>query len=131
MNPRSTDCEADARTTTPSLFAPFRFARPVPSKPVRRWNYRKAKWSHYTTLTNKLAKISPPPNLPDTDETCQCNCKAISTATKKCISRGRRNKRIPCRDAECENLNQMQSEKTSIKCRVRKPLSSAECENRV
>ena len=33
-------------------------------------------------------------------------CNAISTAAKKCLQRGRRNNRIPCWDAECENLCQ-------------------------
>ena len=40
----------------PSLIIPPRFARPVPSNPVKRWNFPKAKWSHYITLTNKLAR---------------------------------------------------------------------------
>ena len=28
----------------------------VPSMPVKLWNFRKAKWSHYIALTNKFAK---------------------------------------------------------------------------
>ena len=47
----------------PSLITPPRFARPVPSKPVKRWNFCKAKWSHYITLTNKLARTLPPPDM--------------------------------------------------------------------
>ena len=42
----------------PSLITPPRFARPVPSKPVKQWNFRKAKWSHYITFTNKLSRTS-------------------------------------------------------------------------
>ena len=30
----------------PSLITPSRFAMAVPSMPVKRWNFRKAKWSH-------------------------------------------------------------------------------------
>ena len=30
----------------PSLITPPRFAMAVPSIPVKRWNFRKAKWSH-------------------------------------------------------------------------------------
>ena len=82
------------------------FARPVPSKPVKRWNFPKAKWSHYITLTNKLARILPPPDLSDIDQEYQCFCNAISTAAKKCILHGRRNNRVPYWDAECENLCQ-------------------------
>ena len=51
----------------PSLITPARFARAVLSKPVKRWNFRKAKWSHYITLTNKLARTLPPPNSLDVD----------------------------------------------------------------
>ena len=47
----------------PSLITQPRFARLVPSKPVKRWNFRKAKWSHYITLTNKLARTFPPPDM--------------------------------------------------------------------
>ena len=40
-----------------SLITPPRFAIAVPSMPVKRWNFRKAKWSHYIALTNKFTKI--------------------------------------------------------------------------
>ena len=40
----------------PSLIVLPKLALPVPKKPVKRWNFRKANWSHYNTLTNKLAK---------------------------------------------------------------------------
>ena len=89
-----------------SLITPSRFARAVPSKPVKQWNFRKAKWSHYITLTNKLSTTLPPLDSPDVDQACQCFCNAISTAAKKCNSRGRRNIRIPRWDSECDNLYQ-------------------------
>ena len=40
------------------------------------------------------------------DQAYQCFCNGISTAAKKCIPRGRRNNRIPCWVAECENRYQ-------------------------
>ena len=40
------------------------------------------------------------------DQAYKCFCNAVSTAAKKCISPDRRNNRIPCWDAECENLYQ-------------------------
>ena len=76
----------------PSLITYPKFARPVPSKPVKPWNFLKAKWSHYITSTNKLARTLPPP---DVDQAYQCFCNAISTVSKKCIPRGRRNNHIP------------------------------------
>ena len=87
----------------PSLITPPRFARPVPSKPVKRWNFRKAKWSHYITLSKILARTLPPPDM---DQAYQCFCHTISTAAEKYIARGRRNNRKPCWDAECENFYQ-------------------------
>ena len=72
----------------PLLITPPRFARPVPSKPVKQWNFRKAKWSHYISLTNKLARTLPPFDSLDMDQAYQCSCNAISTAAKKCIPCG-------------------------------------------
>ena len=90
----------------PSLITPPRLAHPKPSKPVKRWNFRKANWSHYLSLTNKLARTLPPPDPHNTDQAYQCFCKILSTAAKKCIPRGRRTNHIPCWDAECEDLYQ-------------------------
>ena len=36
----------------PLLITPPRFAMAVPSMPVKRWNFGKAKWSHYIALMN-------------------------------------------------------------------------------
>ena len=51
----------------PSLITPPRFSMAVPSTPVKPWNFRKAKWSHYIALTNKFAKTLLPPDLLDVD----------------------------------------------------------------
>ena len=40
----------------PSLITSPRFALPVPSMPVKRWNFHIVKWSHYIALINKFAK---------------------------------------------------------------------------
>ena len=41
----------------------------VPSIPVKRWNFRQAKWSHYIALTNKFTKtLLPPDSLDDDDD---------------------------------------------------------------
>ena len=52
----------------PSLITLPRFALVVPSMPVKRWNFRKAKWSHYIALTNKFAKTLLPPDSLGVDE---------------------------------------------------------------
>ena len=88
----------------PSLITPLRFATAVPCIPVKRWNFRKANWSHYIALTNKFAKTLLPPNSLDVDAANQYFCNTIKKAAKKTIPRGYRNNYVPCWDAECESL---------------------------
>ena len=72
--------------------------------PVRRWDFRKAKWSHYRALTNKFPKTLLPPDSPDVDQLYPDFCNIISSAAKRSIPRCRRNNHIPCWNSECENL---------------------------
>ena len=76
----------------------------VPSLLVKRWNFRKAKWSHYIALKNKFAKTLLPPDSLDVDAAYQDVCNTIKKATKNTIPREYRNNYIPCWDAECESL---------------------------
>ena len=69
--------------------------------PVKRWNFRKVKWSHYIVLTNKFAKILLLPDSLDVDAAYQDFCNTIKKAAKKTIPHGYRNNYIPCWDAEC------------------------------
>ena len=55
----------------------------VPSMPVKRWNFCKAKWSHYIALTNKFAKTLLPPDSLDVDAAYQDFCNTIKKAAKK------------------------------------------------
>ena len=66
----------------------------VPSMPVKRWNFRKAKWSHYIALTNKFAKTLLPPDSLDVDAAYQDFCNTIKKAAKKTIPRGYQNNYI-------------------------------------
>ena len=88
----------------PLLIVPSRLALSVPSKPAKQWKFRKANWSHFNALTNKLSKSLLPLDLPDVDLAYHEFCNVIRTAVKNFIPRGRRNNHIPCWDAECENL---------------------------
>ena len=76
----------------------------VPSMPVKRWNFRKAKWSHYIALTNKFAKTLLPLDSLDVDAAYQDFYSTINKAAKQTIPRGYRNNYIPCWDVECESL---------------------------
>ena len=71
---------------------------------VKRWNFRKAKWSHYIALTNKFVKTLLPPDSFDMDAAYQDFCKTIKKAAKKTIPLEYRNNYVPCWDAECESL---------------------------
>ena len=66
----------------PSTIVRPRLALPVPSKPAKRWNFRKANWSHYNTLTNKLSKTLLPPDSPDVDLAYQDFCKSLEQQPK-------------------------------------------------
>ena len=72
--------------------------------PVKRWNFRKAKWSYYNALTIKFAKTLLPPDSFDVDAAYQDFCNMIEKAAKKTIPGGYQNNYIPCWDAECESL---------------------------
>ena len=67
----------------PSLITQPRFAMAVPSMPVYRWNFCKAKWSHYIALTNKFAKTLLLPDSLDVDAAYQDFCNTIKKAAKK------------------------------------------------
>ena len=49
--------------------------------PVKRWNFRKLKWSHYIALTNKLQTLLPPDSL-DVDAAYKDLCNTIKKASK-------------------------------------------------
>ena len=85
-----------------SLITPPRFAMAMPSMPVKRWNFRKAKWIHYIALTNKIAKTLLPPYLLDVDAAYQDVCNTIKKAAKKIISREYQNNYASCWDTECD-----------------------------
>ena len=78
----------------PSLITPPRFAMAVPSMPVKRWNFRKAKWCHCVALTNKFAKTLLPPDSLDVDTAYQDFWSTIKKAPKKTIPRGYQNNYI-------------------------------------
>ena len=88
-----------------SLITPPRFALAVPSMPVKRWNFRKAKWNHYIALTNKFAKTLLPPDSLDANTGYQDFCNTIKKAAKKTIPHGYRNNYVPCWDAKCKSLH--------------------------
>ena len=72
--------------------------------PVKRWNFYKAKWSHYIALMNKFAKTLLPPDFLDVNAANQDFFDIIKKTAKKTIPRGYRNNYVPCWDTEYESL---------------------------
>ena len=67
-----------------STFAdPPRFALAVPSMPVKRWNFRNAKWNRYIDLTNKFANTFLPPDSLNVNAAYQDFHNIIKKAAKK------------------------------------------------
>ena len=54
-----------------SLITLTRLTLPVPGRPLKRWNFRRANWSKYISLTNQLVTKLPYPELPDVNEAYQ------------------------------------------------------------
>ncbi len=75
----------------------------VPTRPVNRWNFRKADWAKFTDRLNTAAnKIPSPTSEPNTAYKAWCS--AILSAAKKTIPRGCRKGLIPAWDEECQQL---------------------------
>ena len=90
----------------PSLIRSTKVMASVPNEPYKRWNFRKANWERYSSITDKLAQDLPSPDSSCVDKAYQSFCSAIFAAAKISVPRGRRNNFHPCWDAECENLYQ-------------------------
>ena len=88
------------------LITPPRLSLPVPGRPVKQWNFRKANWSNYKSLTNKLARNLPSPDSTNVDQAYQDLCNTISKGAKKAIPCDCRNTYVPYWDAKCEALYQ-------------------------
>ena len=88
----------------PSLISVPDLVTSVPSGPMKRWNFRKANWKLFRLHTNKSTRRLPPSNTANVDEAYRDFCRALTSAAKKSIPRGRRNNYKPCWDGECESL---------------------------
>ena len=76
----------------------------ISSKPVNWWNFHKADWKQYSRITDLLSSDLPSPDTTKLDEAYQEFCRALFSAVKKTIPRGRRRNYTPCWNEECESL---------------------------
>ena len=89
----------------PSLITPDNPIKPIPTKPVKRWNFRKARWDQFTNLVDSGTDSLPPPTSSDPDLAYSAFCKLIIRAAKKAIPHGFRHRYkmyIPNWDEECD-----------------------------
>ena len=87
----------------PSIIESSTTINSVPTRPVNRWNFRKADWAKFTDRLNTAAnKLPSPTSEPNTAYKAWCT--AILSAAKKTILRGCRKGLIPTWDEECQQL---------------------------
>ena len=79
----------------------------MPNMPVKRWDFRKAKWSHCIALMNKFEKTLLLPDCLDVDVAYQAFYNIIKKVAQKTIPRGYQNNYISCWDADCKSLYRM------------------------
>ena len=88
----------------PSLNIAAKLMDPIPSGPVKRWNFHKADRNHYRVLANEAMQTSTSSNTTNVEETYKDFCSAIIKAAKISIPQGCRNNYIPCWDKECGSV---------------------------
>ena len=71
---------------------------------MNRWNFRKADWKQHRRITDQLRSDLPPPDTTKVDEAYQEFSRAMFSAAKDTIPRGRRRNYTSCWDEECESL---------------------------
>ena len=88
----------------PSLITQPALVSPTASKPVMRWNFRKARWDRFLTEVDKHVPGLPSPESEDINATYSAYCDMLIDAAKQSIPRGYQKNYIPCWDDECQSL---------------------------
>ena len=75
---------------------------PVQTKPVKRWNFRKANWDQFTNLVDSGTDSLPTPISSNLDNAYSALCKLLIRSAKSTIPRGFRHCYIPTWVEECD-----------------------------
>ena len=75
----------------------------IPSKPVKRWNFRKADWTRFKDLVDQGVNSLPPASSCDLNHSYSSLCDLLIRAAKATIPRGFRKRYIPLWDVECSD----------------------------
>ena len=87
----------------PSIIESSTTINSVPTRPVKRWNFRKADWAKFTDRLNTTGNNLPSPTS-EPNTAYKAWCSTILSAAKKTIPRGCRKDLIPTWDEECQQL---------------------------
>ena len=68
----------------------------------KRWNFRKADWNKFSSITDDLTHTLPDPSN-HKSTAYEAFTSMLSSSAKQSIPRGRRNNYIPCWDSECDS----------------------------
>ena len=71
----------------PSLIVPVNPIQPVKTKPVKRWNFRKANWEKFSKLADQAVSSLPPPTRLDLDQAYADFCNLLTKAATNSIDR--------------------------------------------
>ena len=66
----------------PSFITAAKLMAPVPSEPVKRWNFCKVDWNHYSLLTNEATQNLTSSSTANVEEAYQDFCSALSKQPK-------------------------------------------------
>ena len=88
----------------PSMITPENPIEPIKTKPLKRWNFRKARWDQFTNQVELGVVNLPTPSSSNLDQAYTSLCNLLTTAAKSSIPRGHRRCFIPSWDDECNTL---------------------------
>ena len=86
----------------PSLIISANPLKLVQSKPVKRWNFRKANWAKFTHLVQNKINQLPKPTSDDLNTLYKSFCNILFKTGRKTIPRRYRRQYIPSWDEECK-----------------------------
>ena len=72
----------------PSFITRYNPVEPIPTKDVKRWNFRKAKWEQFAHLVESEIDTLPSPCTPDPNIAYTTICQLLSQSAKKTIPCG-------------------------------------------
>ena len=88
-----------------SFITPHNPVEPIPTKDVKRWNFRKVKWEQFAHLVKSGIDTLTSPCTPDPNIAYTAFFQLLSQSEKKTIPRGFRQQYMLTWDNECNNYN--------------------------